>query len=94
MSKKQRRNVSQGPRRPATEIKQPSGSSPAAASPGGTPQAYSSSGSTGSMAGQRRFTGVAEFKPDYSHVVSDLKRIGILAGSFFVILVVLSFILK
>lgn len=36
----------------------------------------------------------AEFNPDYSYVVSDLKRIGILAVSFFVILVALSFFLK
>ncbi len=35
-----------------------------------------------------------EFNPDYSHVVSDLKRIGTLAGSFLVILIVLSFFLK
>jgi hypothetical protein len=35
-----------------------------------------------------------EFNPDYTYVIKDLKRIGILAGSFFVILVVLSFILK
>jgi hypothetical protein len=35
-----------------------------------------------------------EFKPDYSHVITDLKRIGTLAVSFFVILIVLSFILK
>ena len=35
----------------------------------------------------------AEFNPDYSHVVNDLKRIGILAGSFVVALVVLSFFL-
>jgi len=39
-------------------------------------------------------SGVGEFKPDYSYVISDLKRIGILAGSFFVILVVLSFFLR
>jgi hypothetical protein len=37
---------------------------------------------------------VGEFKPDYSYVKSDLKRIGILAGSFFVVLVVLSFFLR
>ncbi len=42
----------------------------------------------------RRVVPVAEFKPDYSRVVSDLKRIGVLAGSFFAILIVLSFILK
>lgn len=34
-----------------------------------------------------------EFDPDYTHVIADLRRIGILAGSFFVILVILSFIL-
>lgn len=36
----------------------------------------------------------AEFNPDYTYVINDLKRIGVLAGSFFVILIVLSFILK
>jgi len=36
----------------------------------------------------------SEFSPDYSYVKKDLKRIGILAGSFFVILVVLSFFLR
>jgi hypothetical protein len=35
-----------------------------------------------------------EFKPDYTHVKRDLSRIGVLAGSFFVILVALSFFLK
>jgi hypothetical protein len=35
-----------------------------------------------------------DFNPDYSHVISDLKRIGILAGSFFAVLIVLSFIIK
>ncbi len=33
------------------------------------------------------------FNPDYSPVIRDLKRIGLLAGSFITILVVLSFIL-
>jgi len=36
------------------------------------------------------FSGKAEFNPDYSVVKRDLKRIGILAGSFLVILVILS----
>ena len=36
----------------------------------------------------------AEFNPDYSQVKSDLKRIGILAGSFFVLVIALSFFLK
>ncbi len=35
-----------------------------------------------------------EFNPDYSYVKSDLKRIGLLAGSFFVVLIVLSFFLR
>jgi hypothetical protein len=33
------------------------------------------------------------FNPDYSYVIKDLKRIGILAGVFFGILIILSFIL-
>lgn len=33
------------------------------------------------------------FNPDYSYVIKDLKRIGILASIFFGILIVLSFIL-
>lgn len=35
-----------------------------------------------------------EFNPDYTYVKQDLKRIGILAGAFFTILVVLSFFLR
>jgi hypothetical protein len=35
-----------------------------------------------------------EFNPDYSYVIKDLKRIGSLAGIFFVILVALSFIIR
>lgn len=35
-----------------------------------------------------------EFNPDYTYVIKDLKRIGALAGTFFVILVVLSFIIR
>ncbi|MEA4909301.1 MAG: hypothetical protein GYA17_18125 [Chloroflexi bacterium] len=35
-----------------------------------------------------------EFNPDYSYVIQDLKRIGILAVSFIGILVVLSFFLR
>jgi len=34
-----------------------------------------------------------EFKPDYTYVKNDLRKIGILAGTFFVILIVLSFVL-
>ncbi|MBC7877634.1 MAG: hypothetical protein H7Y59_10735 [Anaerolineales bacterium] len=35
-----------------------------------------------------------EFNPDYTHVKKDLKRIGILAATFFVGLIVLSFFIN
>jgi hypothetical protein len=35
-----------------------------------------------------------EFNPDYTHVKRDLRRITLLAGSFVVILVALSFVLR
>ena len=35
-----------------------------------------------------------EFNPDYTHVKRDLRRIALLAGSFTVILVALSFFLR
>jgi energy-coupling factor transporter transmembrane protein EcfT len=35
-----------------------------------------------------------EFNPDYTYIKQDLKRIGIMALSFFVILVALSFFLN
>jgi hypothetical protein len=35
-----------------------------------------------------------EFNPNYTHIKRDLSRIGILAASFFVILIALSFFLK
>ena len=35
-----------------------------------------------------------EFAPDYTNVKKDLKRIGILAGTFFAVLIVLSFFIK
>jgi hypothetical protein len=34
-----------------------------------------------------------DFNPDYTHVVTDLKRIGTLAAGFLVVLIILSFIL-
>lgn len=39
-------------------------------------------------------TASAEFNPDYTYVKKDLRRIGLLAGSFFVVLIVLSFFLR
>jgi len=35
-----------------------------------------------------------EFNPDYTPVIKDLRRIGFLAGSFLIVLFVLSFILN
>ena len=43
-------------------------------------------------AGSRAFS--TEFKPDYTQVKDDLKRIAYLAGTFILILVVLSFFLR
>lgn len=34
-----------------------------------------------------------EFNPNYDYVIKDLKRIGALAGTFFIILIALAFIL-
>ncbi len=39
-------------------------------------------------------TKAAEFNPDYAYVKKDLSRIGMLAGFFFVVLIVLSFFLR
>ena len=53
-----------------------------------------STGAGAARSVSRRTTSTVEFNPDYSYVVKDLKRIGILAGSFFAILVALSFFIK
>jgi hypothetical protein len=39
-------------------------------------------------------TSGSDFNPDYSQTIKDLKRIGVLAGSFIAILVVISFFLR
>jgi hypothetical protein len=39
-------------------------------------------------------TAATDFNPDYGPVKKDLKRIGILAGTFMAILVALSFFLR
>jgi len=38
--------------------------------------------------------GSYDFDPDYSYVVKDLKRIGALAGSLLILLIVISFFLR
>jgi hypothetical protein len=35
-----------------------------------------------------------DFNPDYTYVIKDLRRIGTLAGTFLLILIVLSFFLR
>jgi hypothetical protein len=39
-------------------------------------------------------TSTTEFNPDYGYVIKDLKRIGVLAGSFFVLLIALAIFLR
>ena len=57
--------------------------------------AVSQTASTTAATAQKATTSrSSEFNPDYSYVKKDLKRIGILASSFFVILIVLSFFLR
>ncbi len=41
----------------------------------------------------RRIVEDSDFNPDYTPIKQDLKRIGILAATFFVVLLALSFIL-
>jgi hypothetical protein len=77
MSKKQKRRVSQ-PISTAGNAIAPNPSSP--------------SKSVTQTQARARST-IFEFKPDYTYVFRDMKRIGILAGSFLVILIVLSFFL-
>lgn len=58
----------------------------------------SSGSSAGSMAERpsvsRISSSASEFNPDYTPVIKDLKRIGILAGSFIGLLIILSFFLR
>jgi hypothetical protein len=59
-----------------------------------TPAATISGQPPASSWSPQRNLAATEFKPDYSGVKKDLKRIGLLAGSFFVILIALTFILR
>ncbi len=43
---------------------------------------------------ERSRLSTSEFNPDYSQTIKDLRRIGILAGTFFTILVALAFFLR
>jgi hypothetical protein len=79
MAKKQKRQYS----RSAAPVRTAETTAPATAS--STPRMAPSSA---------RSNSTVEFKPDYSYVIRDLKKIGIMAGSFIAILVILSFIIK
>ncbi len=57
-----------------------------------TPSAKNEKSVKSSSTSSRSFSN--EFNPDYTFVKQDLKRIAILAGTFIVILIALSFILK
>jgi hypothetical protein len=46
------------------------------------------------MASSASSSRATEFNPDYTYVKKDLSRIGMLAGFFFVALIVLSFFLR
>ena len=41
-----------------------------------------------------RSTSGSDFNPDYSQTIKDLKRIGVLASSFFVVLIIIAFFLR
>lgn len=59
-----------------------------------TGSAAAPSAQPGSRSSVSRSQGSFEFNPDYGYVIKDLKRIGIMAGSFFIVLIVLSFFLR
>jgi hypothetical protein len=49
-------------------------------------------GGPASRGGEGRIgLGSGEFRPDYTHVIRDLKRIGLLAGGLILGLIILSF---
>jgi hypothetical protein len=64
---------------------------PAAARQSVDPVLESQTASAAPSSSGRSYT--AEFNPDYSQTIKDLKRIGILAGSFFALLIILAFVL-
>jgi hypothetical protein len=49
---------------------------------------------SGPVAGIPTRPSIVEFNPDYSYVKKDLRRIGILAGTFILLLIILSFFLR
>jgi len=83
MSKKNKRKVSRG----KTAVSAPKMEA-------ATSSAMAESSPARSTFSRRTAASAPEFNPDYTYVIHDLKRIGTLAGSFLVILIILSFIIK
>jgi hypothetical protein len=81
MAKKQKRSVSSANRSAAAPR-------PAVANGASTPTERPAAATA------TRSSYIQEFKPDYTHVITDLKKIGILAASFITVLVVISFFLR
>lgn len=88
MAKKTKRKVSQ-----ASRSATPTTAAPVAPLETSAPP-VSAQASASRSSFSRRTTTAAEFNPDYTYVIKDLKRIAILAGTFFVILIALSFIIN
>jgi hypothetical protein len=51
-------------------------------------------GGAGGVIPARAASSLTQINADYTHIVNDLKRIGVLAGGFIVILIVLSFFIR
>jgi hypothetical protein len=84
-TKKQTRKVSRSAR--STELTRTSSNGSTVQSSPATVQTPTAVNLSGRMSG-------AEFNPDYSQTIKDLKRIGVLAGSFFMVLIIISFFLR
>jgi hypothetical protein len=54
------------------------------------PAAQATVGPAAASGGARSYD--TDFNPDYSDTIRDLRRIGMLAGSFFALLIILAFI--
>jgi hypothetical protein len=84
-TRKQTRKVSRSAR---------SSSTSSSSSAGPAVQSTAASVQTTAAVGLSSRMSASEFNPDYSQTIKDLKRIGALAGTFFVVLVIISFFLR
>lgn len=58
------------------------------------PTAAATTTTHATVASRTQSANLPVFNPDYTYVIKDLRRIGVLAGSFITILIILSFILR